>query len=270
MLAYRRIPRDAQIADDLSCVGCGYNLRGVAASGRCPECGSDVEKSLYVLAKPRQVAAGLRAVAWSYLTLTVLAATCLIGFAAWLPSVLSLIALGGAMARVAGAWHLRFNGALEALPATVVRVNLLFFAALAECALLATLVVMTYLIARPTFIVPQPMMIATFACGVLAIAAVFASQAIGGSLGLALARLIGHRWIEIEFKAQIIVIAACTGAVALLFIIAAVVGLWSVNVAAAVVLAGSLLIAPCATGIPLMHLANAAEQEEDELQVVVE
>jgi hypothetical protein len=34
------------VADDLTCVRCGYNLRGLASDGRCPECGETVERSL--------------------------------------------------------------------------------------------------------------------------------------------------------------------------------------------------------------------------------
>jgi uncharacterized repeat protein (TIGR04138 family) len=31
---------------DLPCVECGYNLRGLASDGRCPECGADVADSI--------------------------------------------------------------------------------------------------------------------------------------------------------------------------------------------------------------------------------
>jgi hypothetical protein len=37
----------AVIADDLSCVICGYNLRGLRFTGRCPECGSAIERSTH-------------------------------------------------------------------------------------------------------------------------------------------------------------------------------------------------------------------------------
>ncbi len=35
-----------QIDFDLNCVRCGYNLRGISAIGRCPECGEPVETTL--------------------------------------------------------------------------------------------------------------------------------------------------------------------------------------------------------------------------------
>lgn len=35
------------VADDRTCVGCAYNLRGLLVTGNCPECGSPVEQSLH-------------------------------------------------------------------------------------------------------------------------------------------------------------------------------------------------------------------------------
>ena len=32
---------------DVACVGCGYNLRGLEVSGKCPECGLDISRSLH-------------------------------------------------------------------------------------------------------------------------------------------------------------------------------------------------------------------------------
>ena len=34
------------VAEDVPCVGCGYNLRGLEASGRCPECGMSLHISI--------------------------------------------------------------------------------------------------------------------------------------------------------------------------------------------------------------------------------
>jgi hypothetical protein len=36
----------ATVSDDLTCRRCGYNLRGLEVSGRCPECNSDVALSM--------------------------------------------------------------------------------------------------------------------------------------------------------------------------------------------------------------------------------
>lgn len=46
----RRAENDhAVIPGDLACLGCGYNLRTLAANSRCPECGEDVGESLKCL-----------------------------------------------------------------------------------------------------------------------------------------------------------------------------------------------------------------------------
>jgi len=37
---------DESLTEDLPCVRCGYNLRGLKAEGNCPECGASVGKSL--------------------------------------------------------------------------------------------------------------------------------------------------------------------------------------------------------------------------------
>lgn len=37
--------RNAQIEGDVACVQCGYNLKGLARSGQCPECGAPVASS---------------------------------------------------------------------------------------------------------------------------------------------------------------------------------------------------------------------------------
>ena len=39
-------PRVIELSRDIPCAECGYNLRGLAPQGRCPECGQDVCVSL--------------------------------------------------------------------------------------------------------------------------------------------------------------------------------------------------------------------------------
>lgn len=41
-----------QIAEDLSCLNCGYNLRGLSPQGRCPECGDAISFSLSTANNP--------------------------------------------------------------------------------------------------------------------------------------------------------------------------------------------------------------------------
>mgnify|MGYP005843800295 CR=1 FL=1 len=55
----RRRPDPGPIADDLECIGCGYNLRTLPGSGRCPECGRPVAWSLEVSPRLRPAAAGV-------------------------------------------------------------------------------------------------------------------------------------------------------------------------------------------------------------------
>ncbi len=38
--------RGQVVADDRPCLVCGYNLRAIARGGKCPECGTPVERSL--------------------------------------------------------------------------------------------------------------------------------------------------------------------------------------------------------------------------------
>ncbi len=38
--------RTVELRRDVACSACGYNLRGLAVQGRCPECGQEVSVSL--------------------------------------------------------------------------------------------------------------------------------------------------------------------------------------------------------------------------------
>ncbi len=37
----------ARVGIDLPCISCGYNLRSLPMSGRCPECNSAIESALH-------------------------------------------------------------------------------------------------------------------------------------------------------------------------------------------------------------------------------
>jgi len=41
--------RVTHVADDVHCIGCGYNLRTLAVDGRCPECGKSVGDTIRLL-----------------------------------------------------------------------------------------------------------------------------------------------------------------------------------------------------------------------------
>src|SRR5262245_30626809 len=45
-LAHVWIGADGKIAIDWPCVQCGYNLRSLAETGSCPECGASVRRSV--------------------------------------------------------------------------------------------------------------------------------------------------------------------------------------------------------------------------------
>jgi hypothetical protein len=44
--AARPAPAVGPLAEDVACIGCGYNLRGLASTGRCPECGRPAQGSV--------------------------------------------------------------------------------------------------------------------------------------------------------------------------------------------------------------------------------
>jgi len=63
-----------QVSEDLSCLKCGYNLRGLDFSGRCPECGTPIGRSTYGNALQfcdpawvRQLASGAKWILWGNL-----------------------------------------------------------------------------------------------------------------------------------------------------------------------------------------------------------
>jgi len=65
-------PQDYEIKEDLSCVKCGYNLRGLPRRHRCPECGTPVQRSIggHLLTSAssfwlKKVAYGLGLMLWS-------------------------------------------------------------------------------------------------------------------------------------------------------------------------------------------------------------
>jgi hypothetical protein len=45
------LPLVENVEEDLSCEGCGYNLRGLSGEGRCPECGKGIGESIQIRLK---------------------------------------------------------------------------------------------------------------------------------------------------------------------------------------------------------------------------
>jgi serine/threonine protein kinase len=70
---------DLPLQADVACAQCGYNLRGLAGSGKCPECGRAIRDSLFrdrlIFADEqwlRVVTAGVTTIAWGVAAVTVL------------------------------------------------------------------------------------------------------------------------------------------------------------------------------------------------------
>jgi len=93
------------IAQDTPCRRCAYNLRGLSADGRCPECGTSVARSLYGDAlrysDPTFVAKlrlGVAITLWSTL------AAVPIELAAQVSALFALLVMANSLVSLAGAW----------------------------------------------------------------------------------------------------------------------------------------------------------------------
>ncbi len=100
---------------DVPCLVCGYNLRGLRTDGRCPECGTPVGRSLhgnyFRFAGPayvRTLARGMSLVLWGFL-LPIIAVIVAIGLSYghmgdWAGILVAVVGLGSAALQVLGAW----------------------------------------------------------------------------------------------------------------------------------------------------------------------
>ena len=68
------VPQVSRVGIDLPCISCGYNLRSLPMSGRCPECNSPIEEALHhgwlMFADPQWLArlrSGVTLILWSLL-----------------------------------------------------------------------------------------------------------------------------------------------------------------------------------------------------------
>lgn len=261
LLAYRRFPRDAVVIDDVACIGCGYNLRGIRAGGRCPECGNAVGDSLFLLAEPEVVARGLRGIAKSYLACLALLINCIVWPPVWaLMVAVGVIACGGVW-RIISVAELKYRGALARLPVIGDRLNMLWILALIECA--ASVLWLIIIVA----VTQSATLLATSGPAMMAMAAavwmifLLLSAAAAGGLGLALAEALGYGWMVIELKLQRIALVVCALAAALLLLVSVTAtGRSTIFVAVAgfdFVFALNLVL----SAMSLTHVANGAEQE---------
>jgi len=266
VLVHRRIPMSARVTEDLPCVGCGYNLRGQLATGRCSECGAEVGKSLFVLAKRDLVAGCLRSAGKSYLAWLALCIACLSPLLLWTPSLAAIIiAIGAAWRAITYSILVRW-GALSHLPVIGSRLRLLWICSVLELAAslawLVTAVVLGNLLAASGARIYDMVFAAwlTFS---------LASALAAGWLGIAFAAMFGYDWMALEFKLQMgsVVVAVITWLILLFMAISSAKTL-GVAVAWLVCTLMSSL-AMIFTAVSMIHLSNAAAQADDDLEEFV-
>ena len=131
-LAYRRVPANAQVIGDLGCIHCGYNVRGLRASGLCPECGSRIAESLTLLAKPDVVAQSLRSFSNSFFALLITVIGCVGGMAGWQAIVTSAVLAASALNRSWNASELKFRAQLGNSEKLMSRATVLWWITLVE------------------------------------------------------------------------------------------------------------------------------------------
>ena len=202
LLERRHFPPHATVTDDVPCVNCGYNLRAARAAGVCPECGQSVSDSLWALARPDQVASGLRSIGKSYLGLL---AVILVAIGSvnnsWVGWAGAIILIGAAIARAIGVAELRYRAAIDKMPVIGRQVRLLWPLTLLEVVLL-----IGWLAALLSAQSNMPATNWSRALLVLTCAAwgctAFATAVMVGSMGAALAALLGYESVARELRAQ--------------------------------------------------------------------
>ncbi len=190
-LMQRSFPADSRIAGDVACAGCGYNLRGSLAAGKCPECGRPAGESLWPLTRPDKVAGSVRRIGNSFLG---------VGAAVAVPVVvtgwcLGWLALGALIittaVRTVEVAELRFRADTDKLPVVGDRVRLLWLASMAEAVILlvwSLLLVSSGL--GENFL--GPLAVLTGVLGVVWLLAAFAVVGLAGWMGSAMAAMLGR------------------------------------------------------------------------------
>jgi hypothetical protein len=260
LLAYRRFPPTARVIDDLHCIKCGYNLRGIRVGDRCPECAAQVGDSLFVLAKPLIVGRGLAGIGRGFFGFLGLLVGCL-GLNLWLPLVGSMIICAGAVWRTLSAAELRYRGAIEHLPIIGPRTRMTWWMCVADLIASFCLLGVTILAANTTNPSIRAMLPMTFALWT-AIATIAAGAA--GMLGRAMAEMLGYGWMVMLFRMQQIMVIGCVG----LGVLAATSSMWvgsgpiAIQIFSALFMLG-LTAMFITTAIVMIQVSNAATQESD-------
>lgn len=268
-LAYRRFPENARVADDLPCIGCGYNLRSLLARANCSECGRPVGDSLFVLAHPQIVGNCLKSIGGTFFGVLALFLPCLNINAIWPP----IVAMGAltvcASIRAATVWELRTRGAIQALPIIGTRLRVLLVVSIADFICAAAACVLMWISIRT----PGPGGIIETAANVMVLvwfATYLLTAFVAGLLGSAIAVMLAYflsRWEIILHRASLLASVLGIGIVVTCEIAQAsstVLIIWTVITA--LVLAGSMVL----LALGLIHLGSGAEHESDTWEDVLD
>ena len=266
LLAYRRFPPNALVIDDLACIGCGYNLRGIRVGARCPECGGHVGDSLFLLAKPDVVGHALNGVGKSFLASFALLLV-FISSATWMPMLATGVLVLGAIWRVFHAAELRYRGAIVRLPVIGTHVEVFWWCIVIDAMVTLGFFAIAVLFAMdPVAITPRLLtlgLVGWLMTTMLCLAA-------AGWMGKPFAVMLGYGWMAIEFSIQRTwAVASLAFALVLMFVIASGSPRTPVLIAFAVfalVFAGQLLL----TTVTLLQLANAAYRSSDTLDDAID
>jgi hypothetical protein len=259
-LAYRRIPADARVADDLPCIGCGYNLRSALANGQCPECGRPVGDSLYVLARPDVVGGSLKTIACTYLAVFALLLMLSPG-TAW-PGIVAMGVLAvAAIVRCLAAMELRYRGAIQALPVIGDRLRMFYWLTVLDAAVSSAATVMLWVAAR-TGGVGGTIDKITNSLTVAALVTYGITSLAGGWMGSALSIMLNYFLSRWEF-----ILHRIAGALALALGVVIVVtsGLSSLTTTLILVIMCVMLVigSMLMLALGLLHLGGGAEHEHD-------
>lgn len=258
-LAYRRFPPSARVIDDLPCIACGYNLRGIRLRDRCPECGGEIGDSLFVLAKPEIVGRALTGIARSYVGALVWLFGCT-SAAIWAPMVTGGVLVLSSIWRLFHAAELRYRGAVAHLPVIGWRVQALW-----HCAIIEGVVSLAYLGIGIVFTQQQGTgIVHTLNWLVVAwMMTMWLCVASSGWLGHPFAVMLGYRWMAIEFSIQQALAAMSAGAGVMLLLMIGLTGSSTASVIVGAVFALLFGGAIVLTFVALLQLSNAAHKESD-------
>lgn len=190
-LMQRSFPPDTRIAGDLACAGCGYNLRGALAAGKCPECGRPAGESLWPLTRPDKVAASVRRIGNSFLGVGAALAVPIVA-TGWCLGWLALaVVVVTTVVRTVEVAELRFRADTDKLPVVGDRVRLLWLAAMAEAVILAvwSLLLLSSQLGSQA---PGPSAVLAAGLGAVWLLAVFTVAGLAGWMGSAMAALLGR------------------------------------------------------------------------------